>query len=190
MQLLRNQLSPVRHRKHSNGYDNYFHLVMNYGLIFLGNSSHSAKMYEIKRNIISIITGCRSVNSCRDLIKNFKNLPLPPQYILPPPIFLVNNKNKFKLNSDANNTNTRQKYNFHQRSSNLQLHQKEVCSTGIKVFHSLSQCTKNISDNSGQFRSAVEDYLHAQSFQSTYTQMIKLNPFPTNFVVPTSTVYM
>jgi hypothetical protein len=105
---------------------------MNYGL--LGKSSHSAKMYEIKNNIISIITGCRSGNSRTDLIKNFKNLPLPPQYILSLLIFVVKNKNKLKLNSDANNINTRQKYNFHQPLSNLQLHEKEVCSIGIKVF--------------------------------------------------------
>ena len=143
---------------------------MNYGLIFLGNSSHSAKTYEIKRDIISIITGCRSENSRRDFITNFKNLPLPPQYIyiyiyiLSLLIFLVNNKNKFKLISEANNTNTRHKYNFQQPKSNLQLHQKEVCSTGIKVFHNLSQCTKNISDNSKQSESTLKDYLHTQSF--------------------------
>jgi len=47
---------------------------------------------------------------------------------------------------------------------NLQLHQKEVSSIGIKVFQNLSQCTKNISDSSKQFKSTVKDYLDTQSF--------------------------
>jgi hypothetical protein len=36
----------------------YFHSIMNYELIFGGNSSHSVKIYKIQKNIIRIITGC------------------------------------------------------------------------------------------------------------------------------------
>jgi hypothetical protein len=106
----------------------YFHSVMNYGLIFWGNSSHSAQIFKIQKNMIRIITGCRSRDSCRDLLKNRKILPLRSQYILSFLLFVVNNKNKFKLNSDVHNINTIQKYNFHQPSSNLSLHQKGLYS--------------------------------------------------------------
>jgi len=54
----------------------HFHSIMNYGLILWGNSSHSAKMFKIPTTIIWIITGYRSRDSCRDLLKNLKILPL------------------------------------------------------------------------------------------------------------------
>jgi hypothetical protein len=36
----------------------YFHSIVNYGLIFWGNPSHSVKIFKIQKNIIRIITGC------------------------------------------------------------------------------------------------------------------------------------
>jgi hypothetical protein len=44
-----------------------FHSIMNYGIILLGNSPYSVKVFKIQKNIIRIITGCRSRDSCRDL---------------------------------------------------------------------------------------------------------------------------
>jgi IS1 family transposase len=57
-------------------YYDYFHSIMNYGLIFWGNSSHRVKFFKIQKNIIRIITGCRHRDSCRNLLKNvFMYLP-------------------------------------------------------------------------------------------------------------------
>lgn len=39
-------------------------------------------------------------------------------------LYVINNKNKFKLNSDVYNVSTRQKYNFHQSSLYLSLYKK------------------------------------------------------------------
>jgi len=69
---------------------------MNHGFLLWGNSSHSVQIFKIQKNVIRFITGCRSGDSCRDLFKNQKILPLQSQYVL----FVVNNENKFKLNSD------------------------------------------------------------------------------------------
>jgi hypothetical protein len=55
--------------------------------------------------------------------------------------------------------NSRQKYNFHLPSSNLSLYQKGVYCTGIKVFNSLPQSIKNLSDDTKQFKSALKNYL-------------------------------
>jgi hypothetical protein len=62
-------------------------------------------------------------------------MPLKSQYILSLLLSVVNNKNKFKLDSDVYNINFRQKHNFHQPPSNL----SGVYSTGIKVFNGLPQ---------------------------------------------------
>ena len=72
--------------------------------------------------IIRIVTGWKS----RDLFKNPKILPIQSQYTPSLILFVVNNKNKFKLNSDVYNINTTQKHNFHQHSSALSVYQKGV----------------------------------------------------------------
>jgi len=54
---------------------------MNYGLIFWGGSSYSANIFKIQKNITRIITQCRIRDSCKDLFKNLKILPLQSQNI-------------------------------------------------------------------------------------------------------------
>jgi hypothetical protein len=136
-----------------------FDSIMNYGFVLLGNSSHSVQIFKIQKNIIRIIVGCRIRDACGDLFKNQKILPLQSQYIL----FVVNNKNKFKLNSYICHINTRQKCNFLQASSTLSLYQKGVYSVGIKVLNHLPQSIKNLSDNPKQLKSALDNYSHVHS---------------------------
>jgi hypothetical protein len=90
----------------------YFHSIMSYGLIFWRNSSHSSNIFKIQKTIIRIITGCRRRRSCRNLYKKLKIFPLQLQHILSILLFVVNNKNKFKIISDVHHINTRQKNNF------------------------------------------------------------------------------
>jgi len=85
---------------------------MNNGLTFLGNSPHRANIFKIEKNIIRITTDYRSTDSYRDLFMNLKTLPLQSQYTLSLLLFVVNNKNKFPLNSNVYNASTRQKCNF------------------------------------------------------------------------------
>lgn len=81
-------------------------------------------------------------------------LSLQQQHILAP-TFVVKNKNKLTLNSNVYNTSTRQKYNFHQPSSDLSLYQT--------VSHKVSKK----GDNPKQFKLALKNYIQAHSFYST-----------------------
>jgi hypothetical protein len=125
-----------------------FHSITSYGLIFWGNSSHSSDIFKIQKTIIRIITGCRRRDSCRNLFKKLKILPLQSQYILSILLFVVNNKNKFKIISDVHHINTRQKNNFYE-PSNLSLYQKGVYSTGIKICNHLPSSIKNVTTPNG-----------------------------------------
>ena len=58
-------------------YFSYFHSIMNYGLLFWGNSSYSMKIFRLQKCIIRIIFGCKSRDSCRHLFKKIQILPLP-----------------------------------------------------------------------------------------------------------------
>jgi hypothetical protein len=137
----------------------YFRTIMSYGLIFSGNFSHSAKIFKIWKNIIRIITGCKK-DSCSDLFKNVRILPFQSQFILSLLLFVVNNKNNFKLNSDIHHVNTRQKRDSHQPFSDLLLYQIGVYLTGINVFNRLPQSIKNVSDIHKQFKTSLNNYLH------------------------------
>ena len=66
---------------------------MTYRLIFWGNSSHSVKIFRTQRHIIRIIKDHRHTDSCTDLFKKLKIVPV--QLSL---VFVINNKDPHKVN--------------------------------------------------------------------------------------------
>ena len=56
-------------------YNSLFHSRMSYGIIFLGNSSHSSVVFQMQGRVIRIIIGCGYRESCRKLFKELKILP-------------------------------------------------------------------------------------------------------------------
>jgi len=61
-------------------YFSYFHSILSYGIIFWGNSAYSSNTFKIQKRIIRIIMNARNRDSCRQLFKNLKTLPLKSQY--------------------------------------------------------------------------------------------------------------
>ena len=115
-------------------YYSYFHSVMTYGLIFWGNSHHSNIIFRLQKRIIGIIVGIKGRDSCREHFKNLKLLPLQSQYIDSLLLFVMDNGDYFKVNSEIHNINTRNKSNLHLPISNLSICQKGTYYTGIRVF--------------------------------------------------------
>jgi hypothetical protein len=109
-------------------YFSYFHSVLSYGIVhvFWGNSVHSKYIFKIQKRTIRIITN----TGIRDLYWDlFKKLQIPPfysQYIYRLLMFVVKNRNLFKLNSDIHGFSTRYDNNFHWPSAKLKLFQKGV----------------------------------------------------------------
>jgi hypothetical protein len=62
-------------------YFSYFHTVTAYGIIFWGNSPHSINIFRLQKRVTRIITNSRSTDSCRELFKKLKILPLKSQYM-------------------------------------------------------------------------------------------------------------
>jgi hypothetical protein len=73
-----------------------FHSAMSYGIIFWGNSTDSTKIFKIKKRAIRIITESKNRDSCRDLFKNLKNIPVSLSLLL----FVADNKSTYNLYSD------------------------------------------------------------------------------------------
>jgi len=65
--------------------------------------------------------GSRPRDSCRELFKHLRILPLQSQYIISLLIFVVNNKNLFYVNSEIHSINTRQNSNFYLPQANFKI---------------------------------------------------------------------
>lgn len=77
---------------------------------------------------------------------------------------MVNNKDKFIVNSETYSINARHSINFHLPHTNLDIHKKGVSSFGIKIFNSLSSEIKNFSSNPKKFKIALKNFLHTIVF--------------------------
>ena len=122
-----------------------FQSVMNYAIIFWGNSSHSHIIFRIqKKRAIRIMEGCGNRVSCRNLFKKLQILPLTSQYMLSLLMFVVQNENLFLTNNKNHNLDIRQRNNLHLLQANLTIYQKGAYYSGIKVFNNLPLEIKNV----------------------------------------------
>jgi hypothetical protein len=78
--------------------------------------------------------GARTRDSCRQFFKILKLLPPQSQYILLLVIFVVNNTNQFKVNSDIHSINTRNNSNLFQPYTFLTMYQKGPYYLGIQGY--------------------------------------------------------
>ena len=76
-------------------YYSYFHSLITYGIIFWGNSLYSSHIFRLQKKAVRIITGSRPRDSCRELFKHLRILPLQSQYILSLLLFIVDKKESF-----------------------------------------------------------------------------------------------
>jgi len=74
-------------------YHSYFHSIINYGIVFWGNSSYSHSIFKLQKRIISIIMGVGMRDSCTTFLKILYILPHLTIYKFTLLLFMVNNKN-------------------------------------------------------------------------------------------------
>ena len=125
---------------------------MNYGIIFWGNSSQSIHISGLQKKVIRLITHSKSRDTSRELFK-YKYFTISIMiYIFSLLIFVVNDKDQYKLNSDVHSINTRQNSSLYQpynipKRSLLFWH---------RDFNNLPS-DKNLSHSVKQFRFALSD---------------------------------
>jgi hypothetical protein len=54
----------------------YFHSILNFGIIFWGNSSYTISIFRVQKRVLRILTGIGNRNSCRQLFKTLRILHL------------------------------------------------------------------------------------------------------------------
>jgi hypothetical protein len=83
-------------------------------------------MFETQKRIVRIIRNSDNKDSCQNLFKKLCILPHQSQYILTLLMFVVKNKDIFKMNSDIHSFNTRFNHDLHIPIANLAVLQKGV----------------------------------------------------------------
>jgi len=129
---------------------------MAYGLVFWGNSHHSNIIFRLQKRIIRIIVRIRGRDSCREYFMNLKILPLQSPYILLLLLFVIDNGDYFKANSEIHYIRTRNKSNLHLPISTLSVYQNGTYYNGIRVFNSLPSQIKELCHNRNQFKCALK----------------------------------
>ena len=70
-------------------YFSIFHSLISYGIIFWGSSTYSNIIFKTQKRIVRIITNSGNKDSCRNLFKELRILPLQSQYIFSLLMFVV-----------------------------------------------------------------------------------------------------
>jgi hypothetical protein len=112
------------------------------------------------------MTGIRNRDSCIEYFKRLKMLPLQLQFLLSLLLFVAENPDYFRLNSEIHGFNTKNKSNLHLPPTKLTICQKGPYYSGIKAFNNLPTYIKNLLQNKKQFKQALKEFLHSYSFYS------------------------
>jgi hypothetical protein len=86
------------------------------------------------------------------------------QYILFLLTFVSNNMEQSFANSEIHDINTRHTYNLHLPRAHLNIYQKGVYYSGIKIFNTLPQDIETYIDNPRTFKKAVTNFYIQISF--------------------------
>ena len=82
-------------------------VIMSYGIMFWGNSSHNSVIFKMQKRVNRIIIGYGYKESCGELFKELKILTLSTQYIFSWLLFAVSNRDYFVSSSVYHNISTK-----------------------------------------------------------------------------------
>jgi hypothetical protein len=144
----------------------YVHSVLNYGIMFWGNSPHGRSIFITQKHIVRVIMEAKSKDSCKELFSKIGILILYSQYMFSILMFVVKNKDSFTLNMEFHKINTHHKLDFHIPLVSLTIVQKGVYYSGITLFNSLSLNIKQVAHDINKFKHKLKKFLILKSLFS------------------------
>ena len=143
----------------------HIHIIISYGIIFGGSSSHANKVFILQKKMIRIITNTRPRDSCREVFKSMKIMTYS-KHIYSLVFYTINNKHLFDTNGEIHKYKTRNNNNLHRPIANLSKFNKGAYKSGIKVFNHLPQYIKTFTNDHKYFKSTLKRFLYHHSFYS------------------------
>jgi hypothetical protein len=144
----------------------YVHTIMEYGIICWGKTHLPVLTSSDCKSRSLVIINARIRDSCRELFKNLKMLPMYSQYIHSVILFVVNNRDLFRSNYETHSLNTRYTINLHLPTSRLTVFQKGPYYAGIRVYNHLPSYIKSMSNDMKLFKPMLKRFLLLKSFYS------------------------
>jgi len=129
-------------------YFSHFHSIMSYGIIFWGSSSENNSVFKTQTRTIRVIVNSSSGTFSNELFKELQILILHCQCIYSLTMFVTNNRQLFKSNSDDHNLSTRYNCDLHLPTANLTI----FFYLGIIMYNHLPQSLKELSHSVRWFR--------------------------------------
>ena len=148
-------------------YFSYFHSFISYGIIFWGNSPQSIHVFILQKRILRIVTGSKCNDSCGQLFKNLRILPLQSLYIYSLAMCVVNNIHLYQTNSEVHGIGTRYGPDLCLPLTNLTKYKNGGYYCSIKIFNQLPKNIKKRSHNAQKFGLVLSKFLHTVSFYTT-----------------------
>jgi hypothetical protein len=121
-------------------------------------------IFRIQKRIITVMSGLRSRDSCKDAVRDWGILLLQSQYIFSLLIFVVNNLGLFHRSSQIYGLNMRHNFDLYHPQANLTIYQSGPYYFGIKLFNHLPLKIKELAYDIKQFRVALNAFLHSISY--------------------------
>jgi hypothetical protein len=145
-------------------YHSYIHSIINYRITFWENSPYSNSIFKLQKRIIRIIADVGIRDSCREFFKILNILPLISQHIFSLLLSVVNNKEKFRMNSGTQSIRTRNTSDFYQPFLHLIIYQKGPFYMVIKIYNSLTHEINELSHNVKETETSLRRFHHQKSF--------------------------
>ena len=86
----------------------YFHSILQYGIIFWGNSTRVHTVFRLQKRVVRVMSGVGLRPSCRNLFRKLNILPVACQYILSLMLFMVDNLENYPTNDHVHGLDTRE----------------------------------------------------------------------------------
>jgi len=100
--------------------------VLQYGIIFWGNSTHAHQVFKLQKRVIRVMSGVGPRSSCRSLFRKLNILPIACQYVLSLMLFIVDNQKDFLTNAHVHGLDTRNKNHLYLSIVSLSCVQKGI----------------------------------------------------------------
>ena len=118
-------------------YHAVFHSVLQYGLIFWGNSTLASKVFRLQKKCVRIIVGASYCEHCKPIFKALKILTVQDQYVLDLACFIKNNYNLFKTNVYNHDYKTRFKDNMKTDQAHLSITRDSVRNMAMRIYNKI-----------------------------------------------------
>lgn len=150
-------------------YFSFFHSILNFGILFWGDTTESSKIFIKQKQVLRILCGANSRYSCRELFPKEKILTVTSILILTCVMYIHDNKEILLKNNFNHKYDTRNQNNFIIPYHRIKVSQLNVNHLAIKIFNKLPSKMKEL--NRRKLKSELKCVLLNKAYYTIHEYM-------------------